>query len=209
MARIAMAAFAVVILAVTAIWLVAAPNPGQVGPAGAGGRADSGTDADAPFSDPSGPVFTLVPPPPEMVAVHVLGAVAAPGLVWLDAGSRVVDAIDAAGGTVPGAALDAINLAAVVADGQKLRVPFHGEEMIDQPVGEPSAAAEGTSASLIDLNTATSEQLTTLPGIGPVTAAAIVSYRERFGRFGSVDDLLRVSGIGPGRLEAIRDLVTV
>ena len=141
------------------------------------------------------------------VLVHAAGAVRAPGVYRLAAGARVADVVDAAGGPADGADLDRLNLAAPVADGAQVYVPREGEA--------PPAGASGTSnaaggpAAVIDLNTATLAELDTLPGVGPATAAAIVQERERRGGFGTVDDLLDVRGIGPARLEALRDLVRV
>ena len=143
------------------------------------------------------------------VLVHVAGAVRRSGLYELSSGDRVDDAVRAAGGVVPEADLDGVNLAAVVVDGQRVYVPVEGE--VD-PVSVPSGASpaeSATPAGPVDVNTATAEELTVLPGVGPATARAIVEDRERNGPFGSVDDLDRVPGIGPGRLAALDGLVTV
>lgn len=135
--------------------------------------------------------------------VHVAGAVTHPGVYVLGPGSRVADAVAAAGGPRPGAALDRLNLAALVADAQRVWVPEVGEG----PGADDLALAPPTTLGLVDLNTATLEQLDALPGIGPATARAILSYRERTGRFASVTDLLDVPGIGPAKLETLRPLV--
>ena len=136
--------------------------------------------------------------------VHVAGAVAVPGVYTLSAGSRVIDAVNAAGGLAVDADSDAINLAAVLSDGQRIYVPTVGE------VVPPSVSADGTVApGPVDLNRATVDELETLPGVGPATAAAIVAYRDSHGPFASVDALADVSGIGPAKLAAIRELVTV
>lgn len=133
--------------------------------------------------------------------VHVVGQVAAPGLVELPTGSRVADALDAAGGALPHADLTALNLAAPVQDGAQVRVPAPGEQA---PV-----TAEGSDATgLIDVNRASASELEQLPGVGPVLAARIVADREENGPFGSVDDLERVSGIGPSVLATLRDQAT-
>jgi len=143
----------------------------------------------------------------ETVVVHVTGAVDRSGVYSLPVHSRVVDAVDAAGGLSPDAQADAINLAAVVADAQRVYVPRLGEPV--SAVAGVGSAAMGEPAGPIDLNTATEEQLDDLPGVGPATAAAIVAYRDQHGPFGSVDDLGNVHGIGPAKLDGVRDLVTV
>jgi competence protein ComEA len=130
------------------------------------------------------------------VLVHVLGAVRRPGLYSLADGARVVDAVAAAGGLTDTADGAAVNLARRVADGEQLRVPAVGE-----------APAPGASAARVDLNTATVEELATLPRIGPAIAARIVDWREQNGGFSSADDLLEVSGVGDKMVEALRDLV--
>jgi competence protein ComEA len=126
----------------------------------------------------------------------------------LGQGERVIDAIEAAGGPRRGAELDALNLAAVLVDGQQVLIP---RRSAGGGTGE-SATEEGGSAdgqSLINLNSSSAEELESLPGIGEVLAAEIIDYREQNGPFTSVDDLLDVSGIGEQRLADIRDLVTV
>ena len=151
------------------------------------------------------------------IAVDVVGRVRHPGLVRLPAGSRVVDAIEQAGGTVAGAELEAVNLARKVVDGEQIRVPRHGEPVAAPagPAGTAGPAGGGAQPGApvqpgvpLDLNTATVEQLDTLPGVGEVTARRIVEYREAH-PFTSVDDLRQVSGIGDRRFEALKDLVTV
>jgi competence protein ComEA len=151
----------------------------------------------SPGTSPSPDVVTVV--------VHVSGAVGVPGVHELPAGSRVVDALAAAGGATADADVDAINLAAPVRDGERVHVPRPGEVGIT-PAG---AGIDGGGDGPIDLNRATVEQLDGLPGIGPSTAAAIVAHRERHGPFASVDDLEAVRGIGPAKLEAIRAEVTL
>ncbi len=142
------------------------------------------------------------PAPVRKLLVHVVGAVRTPGLYRLDDGSRVDDAIRAAGGAKPKAALDAINLAAPVADGQQVIVPVR-----ERGTAPPGAASSGTAAGPVHLNTATLEELDTLPGIGPVTAQKILDYRDEHGAFSSVDELDAVPGIGPARLAELKKLV--
>ncbi|HEX4903935.1 MAG TPA: ComEA family DNA-binding protein [Acidimicrobiales bacterium] len=139
---------------------------------------------------------------PSSLLVHAAGAVQRPGVYELRAGSRVTDLIDAAGGPTDDADVDQLNLAAPVTDGERVYVPRVGE------VVAASAGADSPTGPL-DLNTATLEQLDELPGVGPATAQAIIDERDRRGGFTSVDDLLDVRGIGPAKLEALRDLVTV
>jgi competence protein ComEA len=149
------------------------------------------------------------------VVVHVAGAVASPGVQRLPVGSRVIDAVDAAGGAFPDADLPRVNLAALLVDGQQVYVPKPGEQPplttgAGAPSGaDPSGAPGETPGSLVNLNTATAEQLDTLSGVGPSTAAAIIAHRDQNGPFTSVDQLLDVRGIGEAKLEQLRDLVTV
>jgi len=141
----------------------------------------------------------------EFVIVHVTGQVVAPGVVKLASGSRVVDAVAAAGGASPAAALDSLNLAAVLDDGQQVHVPAFGESL---PPVSSASVSEGTDFP-IDLNAADAEALDSLPGVGPATAAAIVRWRDENGAFVTIDDLLDVPGLGPAKVEALRGLVVV
>ncbi len=144
---------------------------------------------------------TTVPSP---LIVHVTGAVRTPGVYELRDGDRILDAISAAGGATSEGQPDRLNLAAPVTDGMQVRVPVEGEAAI--VVGPPGD--QGGSGP-VDLNTASAAQLEALPGIGPATAAAILSHREELGRFGSVADLLGVRGIGEAKLAALEELVVV
>ncbi|HEV3473882.1 MAG TPA: ComEA family DNA-binding protein [Actinomycetota bacterium] len=147
-------------------------------------------------------------PSPAVLIVHVTGWVRSPGVYELSEGDRVIDAIDAAGGPKRGAELDALNLAALLVDAQQVLVPKQAPSApVPAVTGTASTTAAGTT--LININTAAPEELETLPGIGEVLAAAIVSYREEHGPFPSVDALIDVSGIGEVTLEEIRELVTV
>ncbi len=146
-------------------------------------------------------------PSPAPVLVHVAGWVRRPGVYELGQGDRVIDAIRAAGGPRKGANLDALNLAAPLADGAQVLVPR--EAAPAAPGSAPPTGAAGGPAGLVNVNTATEAELETLPGIGPVLAAAIVRYRAEHGPFTSVEQLEEVSGIGPATLAEIRDLVTV
>ena len=143
---------------------------------------------------------------PAVLVVHVAGWVKAPGVYELPDGSRVTDAIDAAGGARHGADLSALNLAAPLTDGQQVLLARGAA------IGTPAATAPATvesATTLINLNSATADQLETLPGIGEVLASTIVQYREEHGPFTSVEQLVDVSGIGEVTLEELRDLVTV
>jgi competence protein ComEA len=169
-----------------------------------------------PSAPPQAPsTAASAPPTAAHVVIHVTGAVRAPGVYQLRPGQRVADAIAAAGGALPDAEADALNLAAPVADGDRIAVPAAGEAL--SPSGGASAghshadnASVGSDAGApVDLNTADLAELEALPGIGPATAAAIVDHRTANGPFASVDDLEAVRGIGPAKLEAIRDHVRV
>lgn len=162
--------------------------------------------------------------PDQPVVVSVVGLVHKPGLVTLDPGARIADALGAAGGPLDGADLLGLNMARRVTDGEQIIVgmaPAPGEpaamgSSITANTGATASTgasppAQGTSApgAVVDLNSATVEQLDTLPGIGPVTASAIVAWRDANGPFSSVEQLGDVDGIGPARLEKLRDLVRV
>lgn len=145
---------------------------------------------------------------PVPVLVHAAGAVSSPGVYRLDAGARVADLVEAAGGPLADAELGRLNLAAPVADGQQVYVPRLGEAVpaVVAPSDDNTADSGG---DLVDVNTAGADELETLPGVGPATAQAILEERERRGSFSSVDDLLDVRGIGDAKLDALRDLVRV
>ncbi len=140
------------------------------------------------------------------VVVHVAGAVRNAGVYRLRAGARVNDAVARAGGATPRADLSQVNLAAKVEDGRQVLVP---RRVATPPAAPTGTAAPGQPTAPVSLNTATLEQLDTLPGVGPATAQKIVDYREQHGGFGSVDELGEVPGIGDVRLAALRDLVRV
>lgn len=145
------------------------------------------------------------PEPEPGIWVHVAGAVRVPGVYLLPEGARVADAVAAAGGAAEGGCPDALNLAAPLADGSKVAVPLEGEE------GVPAEVLAGNEVSngLVNVNTAGVEELQALPGIGPALAEAIVEEREANGPFGTVEDLLRVGGIGEKKLEKLADGVAL
>ena len=154
---------------------------------------------------------------PESVAasifVHIDGAVVAPGVYELTGSlPRVNDAVIAAGGLAGDADTSALNLAAVLSDGEKIHVPRQGEALASgQASSGPASGSDGgaSSSGVININTATAEELDSLPGIGPSTAAAIVEDRERNGPFASPEDLMRVSGIGEGKFSKLKDQIRV
>jgi competence protein ComEA len=156
-----------------------------------------------PVPAPGAATPTIAPAP---ILVDVAGWVRHPGVYEFVAGARVIDALDAAGGARPGAELQVLNLAAPLADGTQVVVPKRGETPV---VGVEPGAESGSAGALVNVNTATADQLEALPGIGEVTAQAIIDYRTENGPFSSVDELLDVSGIGDVTLENIRELVTV
>lgn len=147
------------------------------------------------------------------VFVHIDGAVVAPGVYELmGAHPRVNDAVMAAGGLAGDADTTALNLAATLSDGEKIHVPRQGEAVASgQTSSGPASGSDGgaSSSGVININTATAEELDSLPGIGPSTAAAIVEDRERNGPFASPEDLMRVSGIGEGKFSKLKDQIRV
>ncbi|AEF35500.1 membrane protein ComEA [Mycolicibacter sinensis] len=167
-------------------------------------------------------------PVADQVVVSVVGLVHKPGLATLSPGSRIADALTAAGGALDGADTIGLNLARPVVDGEQIvvgLVPPAGPPVLGSSVGAASPPPEAPRSSTaptatatkpepkggepVNLNTATVEQLDALPGVGPVTAAAIVAWREAHGKFADVDQLGDVDGIGPARLEKLRALVRV
>lgn len=148
-------------------------------------------------SPPRGEPVTLLPTPtPGMVTVYVSGAVMTPGVYSLPDGSRVEDAVLAAGGFAPGAETDSLNLATVLEDGQQIDVPG-------------IVSASHVNAGRVNINTASADELDTLPSIGPTTAQAIVDYRLEHGSFASIQDIQNVPGIGPATYDKIKDYITV
>lgn len=145
--------------------------------------------------------------------VSVVGAVTRPGLVRLEPGARVADALEAAGGAADGADLIGLNLARRVADGDQIVVGIVPPEPVPQASGiigaQGAESGPANAGGLLDLNIADESALDALPGVGPVTAAAIVAWRETNGPFSAVEQLGEVDGIGPARLARLRELVTV
>jgi competence protein ComEA len=165
---------------------------------------------------------TTTSTPAHALVVYVIGAVRTPGIVQLQQGARIVDAILAAGGSIPGADVARLNLAALVVDGERIAVPLVGQpppaldptavlggESAPGDTNDGSANSTGSTGAPVNINTATVAELDTLPGIGPTTAAAIVQERDAHGPFRSVDELERVKGIGPAKLAQLREHITV
>lgn len=181
-------------------------------------------DPVASASRDPGPNATAKPSQP--VVVSVVGLVHTPGLVTLAPGARIADALKAAGGTTDGADTTGLNMARQVGDGEQIVVgiaPVKGQPPVlgsSVSAGSTAPGAPGTGShpdrpdkparsEVVNLNTATVQQLDALPGVGPVTAAAIVAWRDANGKFTKVDQLAEVDGIGPARLEKLRPLVRV
>jgi len=164
--------------------------------------------------EPRGERVELRPAPtPEPLRVHVAGAVVRPGVYDLDDDSRVADAVEAAGGFVVEADKNALNLAAFLEDGERLDIPFVAGFVPDEEQGFV-VITEGTpsplaSDDLININTASIEELDQLPGIGETTAIRIIDYRTINGPFATIEDIINVSGIGTATYEEIKDLITV
>lgn len=162
----------------------------------------------APVSSPPAPQVGEAAQTAGTVVVAVVGLVGRPGLVTLPSGSRVADAVEAAGGFLPGTDPAVVNLAAVVTDGQQIAVGLPGAGGASSPAAGADIGGNGSGA-LLNLNTATAADLDALPGIGPVLAQRIVDHRSEVGRFRSVDQLDDVPGIGPTIAAELAGLVTV
>jgi competence protein ComEA len=155
----------------------------------------------------SAPAVRVESRPPAVALVHVAGAVQRPGVYRLRDGERIEDAVRRAGGARHGADLNAINLAAKVADGQQVVVPRRASASASEAPASAADAVGGTPQQPVSLNTATAEQLDTLDGVGPATAQKILDWRRQHGGFRSIDDLGEVPGIGPKKLAALRTKV--
>lgn len=172
---------------------------------------------------PVGQPIVLQPAPTKApLVVHVIGAVPRPGLYEFAEGARIQDAVDAAGGLLSSANVDAINLAALLSDGQQLNIPYlEGQATTEESTSlelpgssnnNESSTQESSLSSdgeLININTATLEELDSLPGIGPTIAQRIIDYRTENGAFSTIDEIMDVSGVGPATFDEIKDLITV
>jgi competence protein ComEA len=220
----------VLVTALTPVGATTVLTDARSAPASTSATPSRGTGTDAGSGSAGGGSAAAPPPSPAasgaaelaeqgaVLLVHVLGAVVAPGVYELDDGSRVVDAVAAAGGLLPTADAGSVNLARPLADGEQLRVLAVGEA---PPVAAPPAAAGGggggggppgavaAAGAPVNLNAASEIDLDALPRIGPAMASRIVEYRTANGPFTAVDDLLQVPGIGEKTLEGLRPLVTV
>lgn len=180
---------------------------------------------ETPPTSVAGPALSLkdaptpTAPPTELV-VYLTGAVRHPGVFSVPLGSRLVTVVEKAGGLAPEAAAEEINLAQPVTDGAHLHIPRRGDRERLAALTAPGNPTTGSASprrspqgaevgvGLVNLNSASAAELEKLPGIGPKTAHILVEDREKNGPFRSVDDLMRVKGIGPKKLEALRPLVT-
>lgn len=156
----------------------------------------------------------------DIVIIHITGSVKNPGIVKLKEGSRIEDAIESAGGLTENADITKVNLAYVVEDGTKIKIPSASEEdigdedIIDSKSGdniiiEENAVPLNNSTQTININKATEKEFETLPGIGPSLASKIIEYRNQNGKFESIEDIKNVNGIGDNKYEKIKDLITV
>ncbi|MER7545835.1 helix-hairpin-helix domain-containing protein [Actinomadura sp.] len=167
-------------------------------------QASAAPMASAALTDPR-PTASAAPAAASSVVVHVLGKVRHPGVVTLPSGSRVAEAIKAAGGVRRGAGTGTLNLARKLVDGEQIPVGVPRPT----PAPAPAASASGAPGTPLDLNTATPDQLDDLPGVGPVLAQRIVAYRTQHGGFRSVEQLQEVSGIGAHRFADLKPMVRV
>ena len=156
------------------------------------------------------------------IVIHITGAVKNEGVITLEENSRIFDAVEAAGGLTEDADMSKINLAFVLEDGIKVRIPSKNdveeekmeEELTDheefvENMPESNIKSEKGGTGVVNINKATQTELETLPGIGPSIALKIINYREENGKFSSIDDLKKVSGIGESKFENIKNLISV
>ena len=184
------AALVLIVLAFCGALLVGRMRAGGSTPGGAQAPAATGSTATT---------AALPAPTAGPLLVHVVGAVAHPGVYELTAGARARDAVEAAGGATRKAVLEGLNLAAPVADGEQVVVPVKGQAT--------HGAAAPSKPAIVRLNQADVAALDTLPGVGPATAQRIIAWRDEHGPFGTVEDLLDVPGIGESKLGAMRELI--
>jgi competence protein ComEA len=208
---IAYVAVAAVVVAVGVRYVVL---PKQAGPSEAQAVVLAPVAASPSAAQGASPAASPTPD----VMVYVCGAVRSPGVVRLPAGARVTDALELAGGPTAKAELAAVNLAAPVADGQQILVPERGAPVVASapaPSGSSGSALGVTSAggttpgALINLNTASLEELDALDGVGPSTAQKIIDYRTENGGFKTIDEIKEVPGIGDAKFAAMKDQITV
>jgi competence protein ComEA len=183
-------------------------------------KGDEIVVSEASAAETTETVTTAVEEKEIIIVVDVAGAVNNPGIVYLSDGSRVNDAVEKAGGLIPTADTLNVNLAAKLTDGDKVYIPQEGEEkkasgavpagIITSSVSNSSSgAASDSGGGLVNINTASSDQLQTLSGVGPATAQKIIDHRESSGGFKTIEDIMKVSGIGVKTFEKLRDKITV
>ena len=171
------------------------------------GEPNTDMDKDILFNpDHSDENGDLVPIEEKMIIIYVTGAVDKPGVYILAEGSRVFQAIEKAGGHTDDADLERINLAEPLYDGQPVYVPRKSDTVSPQAEGSSFSSVQGVK---VNINRANKSQLESLPGIGAVKAQSILDYREKNGPFHSVDELVKVTGIGDKTFEGLRDLITI
>ena len=197
--------------------LIGAPSPQASGATngGAAGQAGDGTSTSASGGAASGD------PSAQSIVVYICGAVAQPGVYDLEAGARVADLLKRAGGATAKADLSAVNLAAKLSDGQQVVVPKRGAGGVAAVAASGSATGStagsagtgatggGSATAIVNLNTATSDELDALQGVGPATAQKIIDYRTTNGPFKTIEELKNVSGIGDAKFAALKPYVTV
>ena len=162
------------------------------------------------FSENNSTIKIEIPP----VIIHIAGAVKSPGVYQLKSTDRIIDAVKIAGGAIEEANLDAINLAALLKDGQKIIIPYKipnrpDEENKENRYKKVENMYSFSTADKVNINSANASTLQTLPGIGPVLSERIIEYRNQNGLFGIIDDIKDVSGIGEKKFEGIKDLICV
>lgn len=203
-------------LALTSWWVLRAEGTTTVVPAStwtddaAETDGSAGPEAPAALVTPAAETSEPAPADPAVVVVDVAGRVRRPGIATLPVGSRVVDALEAAGGVRRGVDLTTLNLARVLADGEQIVVGVPPPGGVAAPAASvPGASSAGGEGLLVDINAAGQTELEQLPGVGPVTAQAILQWRADHGAFTAVDELLEVSGIGDATLAKIAPHVTL
>ena len=210
--RVVIVAVAVVVVVAVVGLIIFTALKQSPGSGEAAGGAAGGTEGGPPVATGVGSPETS---PTGDVTVHVAGEVKKPGVLTLPAGSRITDAVQAAGGLTKDADPSALNLAQPLNDGEQIKVPKVGEPegAGEEPGSTSGASGEASGGSTgggkINVNTASEKELQELPGVGPATSEAIVKHREENGRFESVEQLEDVPGIGPAILERLTPLDTV
>lgn len=201
---LALVAALAAVAAAVGVWL----DRPQAEPVGAAQALPAVVVTSAPAADQ--PVAESAAPPSGPLVLSVSGKVERPGLIELPEGARVADALEAAGGALPGTDLSSLNLARRVVDGEQIAVGVPPAPDAAAAPGPGSTTPDGSAnGGPVDLNTATEGQLDALPGVGPVTAQRILEWRQRNGRFSRVEQLREIEGIGERRFAQLRELVVV